>query len=146
MFAKQNAKSSDVSSHANFRGFQLSVLVASIVGRFERVLRARETLQAEKQDGGSPHTIKRRGVWGWVPFRSRHERDVERARDRVGEVEMTISDRACVVSHTRRGFGVEALYYRGTVELLHTRPIDYDLDHLDCRSDRLRSRSSRLPL
>ena len=51
MFAKQNAKSSDVSSHENFRGFQLSVLVASNVGRFERVLRAREALQTEMQEG-----------------------------------------------------------------------------------------------
>ena len=47
MFAKQNDKSSDVSRHENSGGFQSSVLVASDVGRFERVLRNRETLQTE---------------------------------------------------------------------------------------------------
>ena len=102
MFAKQNAKSSNVSGREISGGFQSSVLVASNVGRFERVLRTRETLRTELQEGGSPHTIKKRGVWGWVPFRSRHEKDVERARGRVGEVEMTLSDRVCVVSHEPR--------------------------------------------
>ena len=147
MFARQNAKSLDESGHEIFGGFQSSVLVASNVGRFERVLRSRETLRTEMQEGGSPaRTIKKRGVWGWVPFRSQHEKDVERARGRVGEVETTLSDRACVVSHMSRGFGVEALYDRAAVELLHTCPTDHDLDPLDCRSDIPRSRSYRLLL
>ena len=45
----------------------------------------------KKKEGGED-------VWGWLPWRKRAERLRARSRRCLGEVEMSIDDRACVVS------------------------------------------------
>ena len=99
IFGKESPKPSDVSGHDPYAGLRFFVLVAAHTGRLQRVLRARQTLLEEMQEGGFAVRQSRRSAWGWVPFRSRHQEDVEKARENLGEVEMTLSYRACVVSH-----------------------------------------------
>ena len=108
VFVKEAAKSSDASGQETSGGLRSSVLVAADIGKLKRVVRARQALLREVQEGDLPaqESRRRRSAWGWVPFRSRHENDVERAREHLGEVEMTLSDRGCVVSC---GFGASGV-------------------------------------
>ena len=101
VFAKETAKASDVSGQETSGGLHTSVLVAADIGKLKRVVRARQVLLKELQDGDSPtHESGRRSAWGWVPFRSRHQKDVDRAREHLGKVEMSLSDKGCVVSQS----------------------------------------------
>ena len=99
IFGKESTKPSDGSGHDPYAGLRFFVLVAAHTARLQRVLRARQTLLEEMEEGGFAARQSRKSAWGWVPFRSRHQQDVERARENLGEVEMTLSDRACVVSN-----------------------------------------------
>lgn len=76
-----------------------SILIAADGARLKRVLRAREVMAKEELEGFPAHKgTGKVSVWGWVRFRSRLQKDVQRARGRAGEVEVTLSDRRCVVS------------------------------------------------
>lgn len=91
---------SGISDQDTSGGLRTSLLVAADKGKFKRVVRARQVLLEEEKKGDLPTTEnRRRSVWGWVPLRSRHQKDVEIVREHLGEVEMTLTDRACVVSH-----------------------------------------------
>ena len=77
-----------------------TVLLASNAGKRNRVLRAREALKKEMMEGTFTVRAKKvKGAWGWLPWRRRHRQDVDRARANLGIVEVSIDDRARVVSH-----------------------------------------------
>ncbi|CAN0071047.1 unnamed protein product [Laminaria digitata] len=98
IFAKETAEPSDASGHESTGGIHASVFISADNGQLERVLRARtvvvEEIREEIFEGHK--STKRRSAWGWVPFRSRLEKDVERAREHLGEVEATLTNRGCV--------------------------------------------------
>ena len=112
VFAKETAKPSDVSGHKTSGGLRTSVLVAADNGKLKRVLRARKALLKEMRDGALPAQESRRNVWGWVSFRSRHQEDIERVKEHLGEVDMTLSDRGCVVSQPRVAALMFGVYVR----------------------------------
>lgn len=74
-------------------------IVAPDSSRQKRVYKARAALMKELQEGGVSESKEGTwGAWGWVPFGRQHRRDVEAARSHLGEVTMTLDDKACVVS------------------------------------------------
>lgn len=100
-FVEETAPPPDASGQSNTGSVRSTILVAPHVGSVKRVIRARESVLTEMREGvfGSRESSgNRRGVWEWVPFRTQHQKDVERARGHMGEVDMTLTDRACVVS------------------------------------------------
>ena len=57
-------------------------------------------LWEEKRKGSVPESEK--GTWGaggWLPWRRQHLKDIDRARGRLGQLEMTLDDRGGLVSH-----------------------------------------------
>ena len=79
-----------------------TVMVDSDASSLRRVFLARMALRKEKREGDVSGSRKGwGGAWAWLPWRRQHLQDVERARERLGQVEMTLDDRAGVVSHDR---------------------------------------------
>ena len=77
-----------------------TVMVAPDAGLLKRVLLARMALWEEKRKGSVPGSEK--GTWGaggWLPWRRQHLKDIDRARGRLGQLEMTLDDRGGLVSH-----------------------------------------------
>ena len=102
VFGKIASTSPNASGEQKLGSVLSTILILSDAGRLNRVLRAREALSKEMREGSAPTDESRRVPWGWgwVPCRSQLHKDVERARGRMGEVEMTLTDRAGVVSKT----------------------------------------------
>lgn len=103
-FAKKpsNAEASAVSGKEKPGSIRPSVMVAADAGRLKRVLEARAEVRNYQRKGTLPATQAKvtKIASGWVPLmHTRHQKLVETAREHLGEVEMTLDERACVVSH-----------------------------------------------
>ena len=97
-FGEITAESSTESDLQNLVRGRPSILVASQSGPLKRVIQARAALIKEGLEGEVVAHESRTWCWGWGPCRSRLHDDVETARGRVGELEMTLTNRAGVVS------------------------------------------------
>ena len=76
-----------------------TVMVAPDAGLLKRVLQARMAWWEEKRKGGVPENEKGTwGAWVWLPWRRQDLKDVDRARGRLGQLEMTLDDRGGLVS------------------------------------------------
>ena len=76
-----------------------TALLASKACMRKRILRVREVLKKEMTEGTFSFSAKNvKDAWGWLPWRRRHRQDVDRARTRLGILEVTIDDRARLVS------------------------------------------------
>lgn len=88
-----------------------TALLVSNPGARKRVLRARQSLKEEMKEGTfSVQPRKAKGAWGWLPWRRRHRQDVERARANLGLVEVSISNRASLVSCATRKATMYLIY------------------------------------
>lgn len=96
-----------------------TVLVDSNPGKVHWVLNAREEVMKERQEEKQRLEAQEQGLekeedevvegalakrmkaWGWVFRPIGHDKQMERTREHLGEVEMTIDNRGCVVSTLR---------------------------------------------
>ena len=91
--------SGDIMGSEEKKGRVVTVMVAPDAGRLERVFNAGKVLREEtREDHDSTRTKGVWGAWGWVTGGRQLRRDVDKAREHLGEVAMTFDDRACVVS------------------------------------------------
>ena len=69
-------------------------------GKVWRALDLRAELKKEEKDKaeGLPQQTRQGGWWNCLPCVRPSERERERARQRIGEIDMSIDDRACLVS------------------------------------------------
>ena len=79
-----------------------SEMVAADARRVFRVLQARAEVRKEQRDGTLPTEGRANGgrsAWGWVSsMHTRHQKLLRTTRRHLGEVEMTLDERGCVVS------------------------------------------------
>lgn len=109
LFAKLSRMPSASAPGEELRRVHSMVLVASNAGRRKRVLRARDVLKKEMEAGAfSVQPKKAEDAWGWLPWRRRHRQAVERARSELGIVEITLDDRARLVSREHWGVGASS--------------------------------------
>lgn len=64
--------------------------------KVKKILRKREKLLQEKVDATSTPRKYRTGPWGWL--QQRRDRAHEDAQEHIGKVEMSVTDRGCLVS------------------------------------------------
>lgn len=109
IFAKVSSMPSATGPGEKLRRIHSMTLVASNAGRRKRVLRARDALKKEMEAGNFTVQPKKvEDAWGWLPWRRRHRQAVERARSKLGIVEITLDDRARLVSRETWCFGVSS--------------------------------------
>lgn len=110
IFAKVSRMSSSRAPGEELRRVHSTALVASNAGRRKRVLRARDVLKKEMEEGTfTVRAKKAKGGCGWLPWLRRHRQDVERARSKLGIVEITLDERARLVSrYSLLCFGVSS--------------------------------------
>lgn len=99
IFAKVSQTRLTVPHGSKIGQIHSTALLVSNPGGRRRVFRARQSLKEEMKEGTFwVQPKKAKGAWGWLPWRRRHRRDVERARSNLGIVEVSISNRARLVS------------------------------------------------
>lgn len=107
IFAKASSMPTATASGDKHGQIHSTVLFASTASRRKRVVRARDALRRELEGGEfSIRHNKVRGTWGWLPWHRRHQKHVKRTRAHLGVVEISIDDRARLVSPDNHFFDV----------------------------------------